>query len=77
MIALINYFYDILLLKEGNGINFQRASYTLDRDIKIYTNKVDSITTTTGKLLNELANINPKEHRNNIDTSKEKSDKRK
>jgi len=53
--ALIDYFYDMSLLKEGDGIDFQRASYTLDGCVKIYTNRVDSIATETGKLLSGLA----------------------
>jgi condensin complex subunit 2 len=43
------------LLKEGNGVNFQRASCTLDGCVKIYTNRVDSVATETSKLLTGLA----------------------
>lgn len=43
------------LLKEGDGINFQRASYTLDGCVKIYTSRVDSVATETGKLLSGLS----------------------
>ncbi|KAH7317294.1 condensin complex subunit 2/barren, partial [Rhexocercosporidium sp. MPI-PUGE-AT-0058] len=53
--ALIDYFHDISLLKERDGVNFQRASYTLDSCVKIYTSRVDSIATETGKLLSGLA----------------------
>ena len=53
--ALIDYFHDMSLLKEGDGVNFQRASCTLDGCIKIYTNRVDSVATETGKLLSGLA----------------------
>lgn len=53
--ALIDYFYDMSLLKEGEGINFQKASCTLDGCVKIYTNRVDSVATETGKLLSGLA----------------------
>ncbi|CAN6674405.1 condensin complex subunit 2 [Trichomonascus vanleenenianus] len=53
--ALIDYFHDMSLLKEGDGINFQRASYTLDGCVKIYTSRVDSVATETGKLLSGLA----------------------
>jgi condensin complex subunit 2 len=43
------------LLKEGDGVNFQKASCTLDGCVKIYTNRVDSVATETGKLLSGLA----------------------
>jgi len=46
------------LLKEGDGVNFQRASCTLDGCVKIYTNRVDSVATETGKLLSGLADSN-------------------
>jgi len=57
---LIDYFYDMSLLKEGEGINFQKASCTLDGCVKIYTNRVDSVATETGKLLSGLADSNSK-----------------
>lgn len=53
--ALIDYFHDMSLLKEGDGVNFQRASVTLDGCVKIYTSRVDSVATETGKLLSGLA----------------------
>ena len=53
--ALIDYFHDMSLLKEGDGVNFQKASVTLDGCVKIYTNRVDSVATETGKLLSGLA----------------------
>jgi condensin complex subunit 2 len=53
--ALIDYFHDMSLLKEGDGVNFQKASYTLDGCVKIYTSRVDSVATETGKLLSGLA----------------------
>ena len=53
--ALIDYFHDMSLLKEGDGVNFQRASCTLDGCVKIYTSRVDSVATETGKLLSGLA----------------------
>ena len=43
------------LLKEGDGVNFQKASCTLDGCVKIYTSRVDSVATETGKLLSGLA----------------------
>src|SRR5437879_375569 len=48
------------LLKEGEGINFQKASCTLDGCVKIYTNRVDSVATETGKLLSGWADSNSK-----------------
>lgn len=56
--ALIDYFHDMSLLKEGEGINFQKASCTLDGCVKIYTNRIDSVATETGKLLSGLADSN-------------------
>jgi condensin complex subunit 2 len=53
--ALIDYFHDMSLLKEGDGVNFQKASCTLDGCVKIYTNRVDSVATETGRLLSGLA----------------------
>ncbi|KAJ4108966.1 hypothetical protein NW765_003844 [Fusarium oxysporum] len=56
--SLIDYFHDMSLLKEGDGVNFQKASCTLDGCVKIYTNRVDSVATETGKLLSGLADSN-------------------
>jgi len=53
--ALIDYFHDLSLLKEGDGVNFQKASCTLDGCVKIYTSRVDSVASETGKLLSGLA----------------------
>ncbi|EPX71847.1 condensin complex non-SMC subunit Cnd2 [Schizosaccharomyces octosporus yFS286] len=54
--ALIDYFHDMSLLREGEAINFQKASCTLDGCVKIYTSRIDSVATETGKLLSGLAN---------------------
>ena len=43
------------LLQDGNSINFQKASYTLDGCVKIYTSRVDSVMTDTGRLLTGLS----------------------
>ncbi|RCI15653.1 hypothetical protein L249_3582 [Ophiocordyceps polyrhachis-furcata BCC 54312] len=59
--ALIDYFHDMSLLKEGDGVNFQKASCTLDGCVKIYTNRVDSVATETGKLLSGLADSKSKD----------------
>lgn len=40
---------------DGGSINFQKASCTLDGCVKIWTSRVDSVATETGKLLNGLA----------------------
>ncbi|CAH2351756.1 condensin complex subunit 2 [[Candida] railenensis] len=53
--ALIDYFQDLTLLRDGEGINFQRASVTLDGCVKIYSSRVDSAATETGKLLSGLS----------------------
>lgn len=44
------------LLRNGddNSINFQKASCTLDGCVKIWTSRVDSVATETGKLLSGL-----------------------
>ncbi|KAF9433267.1 hypothetical protein BGZ76_009672 [Entomortierella beljakovae] len=49
--ALIDYFHEMSLLREGDSINFQKASCTLDGCVKIYTSRVDSVATETTKLL--------------------------
>lgn len=61
--ALIDYFHELSLLKEGDGINFQKASCTLDGCVKIYTSRVDSVATDTGKLLSGLAENSNKKRR--------------
>ncbi|ORX34460.1 condensin complex subunit 2/barren [Kockovaella imperatae] len=55
--ALIDYFADLTLLRndEDQSINFQKASCTLDGCVKIWTSRVDSVATETGKLLSGLA----------------------
>ena len=58
--ALIDYFHDMSLLKEGDGVNFQKASCTLDGCVKIYTTRVDSVATETGKLLSGIADSGKK-----------------
>ncbi len=37
------------------GINFQKASATLDGCVKVWTSRVDSVATETGRLLSGLA----------------------
>lgn len=43
------------LLRDGDSINFQKASCTLDGCVKIYTSRVDSVDTETRKLLHGLS----------------------
>jgi condensin complex subunit 2 len=62
--ALIDYFYDMSLLKEGDGVNFQKASCTLDGCVKIYTSRIDSVATETGKLLSGLADSRDSKKKN-------------
>ncbi|KAK3693894.1 condensin subunit H-like protein [Podospora appendiculata] len=62
--ALIDYFHDMSLLKEGDGVNFQKASCTLDGCVKIYTSRVDSVATETGKLLSGLADSRDSKKKN-------------
>lgn len=54
---MIDYFHDMSLLRNGDddSINFQKASCTLDGCVKIWTSRVDSVATETGKLLSGLA----------------------
>lgn len=73
--ALIDYFHDMSLLKEGDQINFQKASCTLDGCVKIYTSRVDSVATETGKLLSGLADSGNKKRRgDNADADGEEGD---
>lgn len=65
--ALIDYFHEMSLLREGDSINFQKASVTLDGCVKIYTNRVDSVATETGKLLSGLSSN--KEARSGLDSN--------
>lgn len=46
----------LLKNQSDDTINFQRASSTLDGCVKIWTSRVDSVGTETGKLLSNLAN---------------------
>ena len=55
--ALIDYFHNFSVLKDGDGVNFQKASATLDGCMKIYSNRVESVVKDTGTLLSTL-NIN-------------------
>ena len=72
--ALIDYFHDMSLLKEGDGVNFQKASCTLDGCVKIYTSRVDSVATETGKLLSGLADSGNRKEKRSEDENEEGSD---
>lgn len=63
--ALIDYFHEMSLLKEGDNINFQKASATLDGCVKIYSSRVDSVATETGRLLTGLATKKDEDNLNN------------
>lgn len=65
--ALIDYFHDMSLLREGDSVNFQKASCTLDGCVKIYTSRVDSVATETGKLLSGLADSGNKKRKGGDD----------
>ncbi|KAL7748116.1 hypothetical protein RI367_006472 [Sorochytrium milnesiophthora] len=53
-LGLIDYFHDMLVLRDGESINFQKASCTLDGCVKIYTSRVDSVASETEKLVSGL-----------------------
>jgi condensin complex subunit 2 len=72
--ALIDYFHEMSLLKEGDGVNFQKASCTLDGCVKIYTSRVDSVATDTGKLLSGLAENANKKRRGQVGDDEEGED---
>ncbi|KAJ2320243.1 hypothetical protein H4R23_000553 [Coemansia sp. Cherry 401B] len=69
--ALIDYFYDMSLLREGDSINFQKASCTLDGCVKIYSSRVDSVASETGRLLSGLAEAPGKRGRHGDDDGDE------
>jgi condensin complex subunit 2 len=66
------------LLREGEGINFQKASYTLDGCVKVYTSRIDSFEADTRKLLSGLtAQQEPQDQEgNNMDPEVSKQKKR-
>lgn len=52
---MIDYFSELTFLRDGDSINFQKASCTLDGCVKIYSSRVDSVAEQTEKLLTGLA----------------------
>lgn len=72
--ALIDYFHEMSLLKDGDGVNFQKASCTLDGCVKIYTSRVDSVATDTGKLLSGLAENATKKRRGAVEEGEDGED---
>ncbi|KAH6576150.1 hypothetical protein BASA62_001540 [Batrachochytrium salamandrivorans] len=58
-LALIDYFHDMSVLRDGSSINFQKASCTLDGCVKIYTSRIDSVDSETKRLLDSLADKGP------------------
>lgn len=65
--ALIDYFSELTFLRDGDSINFQKASCTLDGCVKIYASRVDSVVDETTKLLNGLNDKNNKFSDKSID----------
>lgn len=63
------------LLKEGDGVNFQKASCTLDGCVKIYTSRVDSVATETGKLLSGLTDSGNKKRKGEDENGNEEGQK--
>ena len=55
---LIDYFHELRLMKEGEDINFQKASCTLDGCVKVYSTRVDSVVTETSRFLSGLSDKN-------------------
>jgi len=62
------------LLREGDSVNFQKASCTLDGCVKIYTSRVDSVATETGKLLSGLADSGNKKSKGDEDGAEGEDD---
>ncbi|KAJ3090462.1 hypothetical protein HK102_003679 [Quaeritorhiza haematococci] len=63
-LPLIDYFAEMRLLRDGDSINFQKASCTLDGCVKIYASRIDSLDDETKKLhstlVDDLANSSKK-----------------
>ncbi|KAI9349430.1 condensin complex subunit 2-domain-containing protein [Zopfochytrium polystomum] len=53
-LGLIDYFHEGEFLRDGDSINFQKASGTLDGCVVIYSSRVDSVDSETRALLNGL-----------------------
>lgn len=62
------------LLRSGDSINFQKASYTLDGCVKVYTSRIDSVDSETRKLL--LGLVDNKVEQNEADTVEQTATKR-
>ncbi|KAF9971713.1 hypothetical protein BGZ73_005242 [Actinomortierella ambigua] len=73
--ALIDYFHEMSLLRDGDSINFQKASCTLDGCVKIYTSRVDSVATETTKLLGGLATSTKRDDVEGGDDENDETDK--
>lgn len=68
--GLIDYFADMAVLKEGDSINFQKASCTLDGCVKIYTTRVESVAAETERLLSGLNQSEPQENKEEEEVKK-------
>lgn len=71
---LIDYFHDLNVIKDGESINFQRASATLDGCVKIYSSRVESAASETGKLLSGLAKKKEMENNGNQEDNDDDDD---
>jgi condensin complex subunit 2 len=74
---LIDYFHDLRIIREGDSINFQKASCTLDGCIKIFSSRVDSVAVETDKLLGDLVTAEmeeKKKKKKGADSSKKNED---
>ncbi|ODV87724.1 hypothetical protein CANARDRAFT_25953 [[Candida] arabinofermentans NRRL YB-2248] len=72
--GLIDYFHDLSIFREGDSINFQKASATLDGCIKIYASRIDSAATDTGRLLSGLSARGEKTNIDNEDENEEEEE---
>lgn len=74
---MIDYFHDLRIIREGDSINFQKASCTLDGCIKIFSSRVDSVAVETDKLLGDLVTAEieeKKKKKKGVDSSKRNED---
>lgn len=69
--ALIDYFHDFSVLRDGDGVNFQKASATLDGCMKIYSHRIDSAARDTGTLLSSLNISSKQDNSTNIEKRNE------
>ncbi|KAI9145308.1 condensin complex subunit 2/barren [Paraphysoderma sedebokerense] len=73
-LGLIDYFHEMNILRDGDSINFQKASCTLDGCVKIYTSRVDSVASETEKLVSGLAEQKSSKRRDDNDDEENDGD---